>query len=482
MKPGIAHYIVQKVKNHFVFLFPDIPYWFIVDSLEKKAILQQLFQNIQECGMERGIKNLEAKGLLSQELKDFIETLKRAHVLNPPRKNLTKLAPELPRLAQVSVEVTKACNLACQHCSVAAGIARKDELSLQEIHAFLVEVVRLMKGRKEVVITGGEPFLRPDIFEILNICRNLGFKRILLLTNGTLLTQETGENLGQLNECIEAQNTQEKLVQRLHIQVSIDGIESTHDMIRGRNSWEKAVHGVKILRENNISTNIGMVLNNRNINDVGDVIELAGELGCSVGFSSMVKTGRASQNSIEPVPASRVVPFIRKFIEKDPIYLKYLANFPLSPFIIAFQNLIKFRYCGTGWATVYLDSGGNVYPCQIGATVPEFWTGNIRQTPFSQIWQHSLLLKQLRALHVDTLNEKCSQCEIRYFCGGGCRTEAYLSTSQLNGIDPKCIMGEKKECAWSALRIMIEYPHILEEVSELAIVRLMEDLFEEMGT
>ena len=478
---AIAYYVTQKVKDHFVFLFPDIPYWFIVDSVEKKIILQQLFQNIEEYGIKRGIKNME-EGLMSQEIEDLIETLERAHVLNPPPKKSIKPAPKLPRLAQVSVEVTKACNLFCQHCSVAAGVARKDEITLQEIQAFLGEVVRLMKGRKEVVITGGEPFVRSDIFDILEICQNLGFKRILLLTNGTLLTQKTGENLRQLNERIEAQNTPDKLVQRLHIQVSIDGTESTHDFIRGRNSWKKAVQGIKILIDNNISTNIGMVVNNCNINDVGEVIELAGEMGCSVGFSSMAKTGRASQEDIEPVPASRVVPFIMKYIEKDPIYLKYLANFPISPFIIAFQNLVKFRYCGTGWATVYLDSGGNVFPCQIGATVPEFRTGNIRQSTFSEIWQHSPLLKRLRTLHVDTLNEKCSHCDIRYFCGGGCRTEAYLSTHQLNGMDPKCIMGEKKECAQSALRIMIEYPRVLEEVSDLAIVRLMEDLFEEMGT
>ena len=483
MSARVVSFVVRKVENHYIFLFPDLPYWFMVDSEEKRNIIEQLFCSIQQHGsIDYAIRNFELQGPLPEGLKDLIETLKKAGVLEPSQKQNPKPVPKLPRIARVSVEVTADCNLTCQHCSVAAGIPRENELSLQEIRSFLTEVIQLMKGRKEVVITGGEPFLRTDIFEILEICHNLGFKRILFLTNVTLLTQEIGNSLRELNEKIEMQNKPEKLVQRLHVQVSIDGAETTHDSIRGKNSWKRAVQGIRILKDNNISTTIGMVLNNRNIDDIPQVIELAAEMECSVGFSSMVKTGRASEEELEPVSSSRAIPVIMEYLERDPVYLKYLTNFPCSPYIIAFQNLIKFRYCGTGWATVYLDSTGNIYPCQIGATIPEFKAGNIRERSFREIWQHAPILKKLRKIHVDTLNDQCRQCEIRYFCGGGCRSEAYLTTGHLNGMDPKCVMGENKETAWGALKMMVRYPQILEEVSELGIVRLMEDLFEEMDT
>ncbi len=481
MTTEVAPFVIHRIQNHFIFLFPDIPYWFMVDSKEKRDTLKQLFHDIRDTGMDQAIDAFKMQKRMSRELEDFIETLKNAGIFTPPHGQAARPVPQLPRMAQLSIEVTKACNLLCQHCSVAAGSPRENEITLKEIDAFLAEVIQLMKGRREIVVTGGEPFLREDIFEILEICHRLMFKRILLLTNGTLITKRVGEVLGELNDRIERQNTPDKLIQRLHIQVSIDGTEETHDSIRGQNSWKRAVRGIGFLKDNNISTTVGMVLNNHNIRDVGAVIKLAGEMECSVGFSSMVKTGRAKDKEIEPVPASRVIPVVMKFIEKDPLYLKYLANFPLSPYVIAFQNLIKFRYCGTGWATVYMDSSGDVYPCQIGATIPEFKLGSIRETPFRQIWQHSPLLRELRSLHVDTLNDQCSHCEIRYFCGGGCRTEAYLSTGRLNGMDPKCIMGEKKKCAWGALRLIVKHPRVLEEVSELAIVRLMEDLFEEMS-
>jgi radical SAM protein with 4Fe4S-binding SPASM domain len=478
----IIPFVVRRIENHYIFLFADIPYWFMVDSKEKHDTVIQLFDNIRQYGNTgEAIKNLHVTDQLSEELEDLITLLTKAGVFTSSPRQPPRPVPRLPRIAQVSIEVTTACNLTCQHCSVTAGPPQKNELTLQEIHTFLTEVVQLMKGRKEIVITGGEPLLRRDIFRILEICHNLKFKRILFLTNGTLLTKEMGETLGELNRRIEKQNTPGTLMQRLYVQVSIDGTEPTHDFIRGKPSWKKAVQGIKILKDNNISTTMGMVLNTCNIHDVEAVIELAKKLDCSVGFSSMVKTGRAAKEQLEPVSASSVIPVIMQYIERDPHYLKYLTNFPCSPYIIAFQNLIKFRYCGTGWATVYLNSTGDIFPCQIGATVPEFKAGNICETPFCEIWEHAPILKRLRRLHVDTLNEQCAQCEIRFFCGGGCRTEAYLNTGHIHGMDPKCLIGENKETAWGAFHMMVKYPQVLQEVSELGIVQLMEDLFEEMG-
>ena len=483
MSLQIAPFIVRKIENHYLFLFPDIPYWFTVDSQEKRDTVIWFLHRIQNLDtVDQNIRGLDTGGPYAKDLHDLFEALKKAQVLTPHMEKKGTPVPRIPRIAQVSVEVTKGCNLTCQHCSVAAGSPRENELSVSEINTLLREVIYLMKGRKEVVITGGEPFLRSDIFDILELGQSLGFKRILLLTNGTLIGEEIGEKLSELNQRIESQNTQETLKQQLSIQVSIDGREPTHDSIRGKNAWKRAINGIKILKEHDIFTSMAMVLNDKNIVDVPAVIELAGTLDCSLGFSSMVQTGRGGSGVLNSVNSSRVIPVVMEYMERDPRYIKYLANFPHSPYVIAFQNLIKFRYCGTGWATVYINSGGDVFPCQIGATVPEFKVGNIRQTSFTEIWEHAPLLKKLRNLHVDTLNEQCAACEIRYFCGGGCRTEAYLATGRLDGMSPKCLMGEYKQCAWGAFQLIVKYPQILEEVSELGIVRLMEGLFEEMAT
>lgn len=485
MTLNISFFLSKKIGQQYLFLFPNIPYWFIIDSEKEKNTLIEFFSNIHKYKtLNEALKKLGSK-LDLRELKDLLLKLEKVGVIGPQvqkRKGDYTPAPNLPRIAQISLEVTRACNLSCVHCSVTAGTSRTDELTLEEIERILKETVQLMKGRKEAVITGGEPFLRSDIFNILEICYNLKFKRILLLTNGTLINREIGKRLEELNNRIEKQNTPEKLIQRLHIQVSIDGNKSTHDHIRGPNAFNQTVNGIKILKRNNISTTLGMVVNNLNIDDVASVIELGAELNCGVGFSSMIKTGRAKDAAVKPVSAARVIPVIMEYLERDPAYIKYLANFPCSPYIIAYRNLIKFRYCGTGWATAYVDSAGDVYPCQIGATVPEFKAGNIRETSFKEIWQNAPILKEMRKLHVDNLNEECSTCEIRYFCGGGCRTQAYLDTGNLCGMDPKCTLGENKGTAWGAFRMVAEYPEILEEVSELGIVKLMEGLFQEMST
>lgn len=477
-------YITRKIENNYLFLFPDVPSWFMVDSEEKKMLVEEFLNHIQLYkDIEQEIQEYELQKQPEEDFKNLILTLKEVGALGPSgQKQPPKPVPMVPRIAQASVEVTRACNLTCQHCSVAAGKSRKDELTFEDIRAYLTEIIQLMKGRREVTITGGEPFLRSDIFKILGICSDLGFKRIMVLTNGTLIREDTGKKLGNLNKSIEEKNTPERLVQRLHVQVSIDGTEKTHDAIRGQNAWKRAVRGIKILKDNNIFTSLGMVVNRLNFNDVKGVIELAAELDCNVGFSSLIMTGRATERVLEPVPINKVIPIIINYLDQNPTHLKYLTNFPHSPYIIAFRNLIKFRYCGTGWATVYLDSGGNIYPCPLGATVPEFKAGNIREKPFLEIWQHAPILNRLRNLHVDTLNDRCAKCEIRYFCGGGCRTQAYLSTGKLDGIDPKCLLGENKGTAWGAFSLMVKYPQILEEISELGIVRLMEGLFEEVNT
>jgi radical SAM protein with 4Fe4S-binding SPASM domain len=477
-------YSVRKIEDQYLFLFPDVPYWFMVNSEEKRTLIEDFLDHSKlSANIDQEVQEFKERWQLGDDFEEFITDLKHAGVfLSPDEKSLPRPVPDLPRLAQVAMEVTKACNLTCKHCSISAGDPRAEELTLEELRSFLTEVITLMKGRKEVIITGGEPFMRSDIFETMEVCQALGFKRIVVLTNGTLIGERMGERLKELNERIEMKNTSKELVQRLHIQVSVDGLEKTHDFIRGRNTWKKAIRAARILRSNTIATSLGMVVSKLNFNDVEEVIKVAAALDCNIGFSSLIMTGRATEGILDPIPVNRVIPIIIDYLEQNPTHLKYLTNFPHSPYIIAFRNLIKFRYCGTGWATVYLDSEGHIYPCSLGATVPEFRAGNIRENSFHEIWQHSPILKKLRTLHVDTLNTQCSTCELRYFCGGGCRTQAYLSTRTLDGMDPKCIIGENKGTAWGAFRLMVKHPQILEEVSELGIVRLMEGLFEEMNT
>jgi len=132
MSKGNIYFIVRRIENHYLFLFPDIPYWFTVDSKEKREFIEQLFRTIHlQEDVDKGIQQFKLENPITEDFENLITMLKKAGIFDlrsqgqPPTP-----VPNLPRIAQVSVEVTKACNLTCQHCSVDAGIPREHELKI----------------------------------------------------------------------------------------------------------------------------------------------------------------------------------------------------------------------------------------------------------------------------------------------------------------------------------------------------------------
>ena len=102
------------------------------------------------------------------------------------------------------------------------------------------------------------------------------------------------------------------------------------------------------------------------------------------------------------------------------------------------SRCIKQRWCGTGKLTVTLNADGTILPCS-SLWKKEFVAGNIRKQKFSDIWLDSPVLKKLREIFpVENINDKCSKCIVRYWCGGGCRAEAYYVTHDLRSPSVEC--------------------------------------------
>lgn len=490
-RPLSGKYVLRKRENMTVFLFPDAPYWFINNDQITAKINQSI---VNLCDGRHYVAEIISSVAENFQLNysqamnyvmDFLNTLEKAGALvdNPDKKAklhtiINPPIPKTPHLAQASVILTQACNLRCKHCSVEAGSPLPNELTKEEISSLMKTVIQLMKARKEIVFTGGEPFLRKNLlFDLLDIADLLGFQRILLLTNGILIDSSTVHSLVEFNERFVRDKSKFK---EFVIQISVDGYKETHEWIRGKGTWERTINTVKALANTNITTSISMVVHKRNVEDVPKVLQLANNIGIPVGFSSICLTGRASKNKMQIIPIHKIVPILRSHMEKNPNYCKQVMQFPCSPYIITLRKLIRFKYCGTGWTTVYIDSNGDVYPCPLAATVPEkkFKAGNIREQPFIEIWRESLILKKLRTFSVDTINEKCAMCDVRYFCGGGCRTEAFLA-GDIRGCSPKCTMGEYRNMVWECIWLLAQFPQLYQEVSNLGIVKLLKSTFEE---
>ncbi|MBZ9577965.1 radical SAM protein [Patescibacteria group bacterium] len=175
------------------------------------------------------------------------------------------IAPEI-----IQISLTYRCNLRCKMCSIVDLLPRKEELSTGQIFHIIEEAADYTV--RKVVLTGGEPFLREDIFEICNYSHKKGLQNIIT-TNGMSIGSELADRI--INSKIN------------HIHFSIDGLGHTHDFFRGRGAFKKAIKAIKILmekRNNNGSLSIGIACTvmNRNVKELFKLVKLADELGADV--------------------------------------------------------------------------------------------------------------------------------------------------------------------------------------------------------
>ena len=337
-----------------------------------------------------------------------------------------------PRL--IAWELTNACNLACIHCRASAiKEPDPDELSIAEARHFLDELVEY---KPIIILTGGEPLLRADVFDIANYATGHGL-RVVLATNGTLLTHEIVRKLKEVG------------IQR--VSISIDGAgKNTHDVFRGEpGAFDAALGGIDILKKEGLSFQINTTITKRNLDEIPRIHELAIELGASAHhIFLLVPTGRGEEIESEEIPKEEYERVLNWFYDKSkesriqlkatcaPHYFRIMRQrakaegIRITPETHGLEAMTK--GCLGGSAFCFVSSKGDVYPC---GYLPAL-AGNIRQKPFKTIWEKSEVFNDLR--DSEKLKGKCGICEYRNVCGG-CRARAYASTGDYLDEEPYCM-------------------------------------------
>lgn len=359
-----------------------------------------------------------------------------------------KAFSEVRMMMILALETTAACNLRCVYCradAVESPAAR--ELSTGEVLALIEEVAPL---RPLLILSGGEPLLRLDIFEIAASASSCGI-RVALATNGTLLTPEVVDSI------IESGISR--------VSVSLDGATARkNDATRGAGSFDMAVRGIGHLR-GRVDFQINMTLTKRNYDQVGPMLDLAEKLGAiAVHFFFMVPTGRGREDDLldpdreeallfeiarerRPIEIqttcapqyARVVQQARELDEAPPEHVQ--ENGSMAPFAVPPSQSSglsstsgQFRRrtggCMAGKSFIFVSRTGEVYPCGYFKES----AGNIRDRGFMRIWETSDLLRDLRDAR---LGGKCGSCSYAKLCGG-CRARAYAMTGDYLQADPAC--------------------------------------------
>jgi len=351
--------------------------------------------------------------------------------------------PVLPHtLRMVAWEVTRSCNLACVHCrasSVHGPYA--GELTTAEGLKLLDDIAAFSKP--VIILTGGEPLLRADIYEVAAYGNNKGL-RMVLATNGTLVTEVIAGKM------IEAG------IQR--VSISIDGMDSqSHDSFRNvPGAFTGALAGIEAMKKAGLEFQINTTITKANLHQLEDIMDLAIRLGATAHhIFLLVPTGRGKEMAEQAISPADYEKTLNWFYEKSlscPIQLK--ATCAPHYYRIYHQRKKERGFRGKGQGATEKGTGsplhamtrgclGGISFCFIshmGQVQPcgylELDCGQLKEKGFEDIWNNSPIFKDLRNLN--HYKGKCGRCEFIKVCGG-CRARAYEITGDYLAEEPFCI-------------------------------------------
>jgi AdoMet-dependent heme synthase len=340
----------------------------------------------------------------------------------------------VPPLRLLAWETTRRCNLACLHCRAAAGSGPyPGELTTDEGVKLLDDLATM--GQVVVILTGGEPLLREDIFDLAAHGTGLGH-RMVMAVNGTLVTLAIATRLKEAG------------IQR--VSISIDGATAaSHDRLRAVNgAYAGALAGIAACKEAGLPFQINTTVTRANRTELPAIHALALELEAAAHHVFvLVPTGRGELIREELVSPEEYEATLRWLLDRQrdgklfikptcaPQYYRlwrqdaYDRGEKISPASHGMEAMTKGCLGGQGFA--FVSYKGEVQPCGY----LELAAGNVREMAFPEIWATSGLFQQLRG--VDEYHGKCRTCQYRKVCGG-CRARAYAMTGDVLGDDPIC--------------------------------------------
>lgn len=314
-------------------------------------------------------------------------------------------------LQSAYLHVTHHCNLNCIGCysAVDARNARRD-LTLDELRGIIDALADA--GCQHLVISGGEPFLRDDLPAIVAYVRERGIASVDVLTNGTAVTPE---RLAAIAPYVG------------RVSVSFDGPNAeAAPVIRHEPLFERLVAAVEMIREAGIAPHLIPTAHAGNIDALGEYAALADSLGATMNFSLLSAPAENDELSAVLPDDAALERLAQATLALSRDGVPVLSDTPVS------TRLMTTCGCGAGCAMVSVSADGEVFPCHMMHD-EVFSLGSLLEDP------GCLAARRAPAPRVGEL-VACSDCEIRYLCGGGCRARAYFATGGVEARDPYCAL------------------------------------------
>jgi len=348
--------------------------------------------------------------------------------------------------------VTRTCNLHCVHCYADAHDKEYEgELTTEEALRVIDDLAQF--GAPVILFSGGEPLLRPDLFQLIRYAKDKGIRGVLS-TNGTLITREVVRQLKEFGLS--------------YVGVSIDGPEPVHDRFRGKKgAFQEALQGIRNCLTEGIRVGVRMTLTKYNYEYIDDVFRLLEEEDIPRAcFYHLAYAGRGERlqekhrvdltGEETRVVVDKIFDFAqdlhRRGISKDiltvdnhtdGVYLYLRARCEQPERAEEIYRMLKWNGGNqSGVAVADIDNLGNVHADQFWST---YSFGNLRERPFSEIWTDTSdpvmrVLKDRRG----QIKGKCSKCPYFEICNGNLRVRAWSYYGDMWAEDPACYLSHEE--------------------------------------
>ncbi len=335
------------------------------------------------------------------------------HNINPSSDHL--LGP-----LTLHLELTDSCNLRCRHCSAGQLPRNKRMLTLEKLERLFKSMK--MIGTFRLGLTGGEPLLRDDLIDIIDLALVYGLSPCLT-TNGLLLTEEIAKELGKR--------------ELAWFNISLEGANpQTHDYIRGKGTFNKVLEKITMLSKY-CKFSLAFTIMKSNFHESRACARLADYVGAQAAvFRPLYPVGTASQHPELMLSFSEYLEALNDLAamekELNTSYIQFCNTHPWGPQTrIDSQSMVYGNFgCGAGNLVCSVSVSGDVSPCSY---LPSAWVaGNINEEPLEHIWSNSTVFKQIRSLKSNVL---CNKCESYQICRGGCRARALSMNNLINAPD-----------------------------------------------
>jgi AdoMet-dependent heme synthase len=322
---------------------------------------------------------------------------------SPQAENKERFVPLV-----MSWNVTRECNMKCSHCYINATDKKlKGELNTEEGKRLIDQICEV--SHPLLILSGGEPLLRRDIYELIEYGNSKGLK-MGLGSNGSLIDDKVAKKLKDAGIAT--------------VSISLDPhIPAQHDEFRGvEGAWQKAVDACKALRKHGVLVQVNTTLTHENYDQIDDIMSLAESVGVeNFHLFFLVPTGRGTKIAdISPQKYEDMITNTFAKVHKHtlnarpscaPQFMRIAQGMGLD-----MRQWIRGCIAGMHYCRIYPN--GDVTPCPYLPVK----LGNIREQSFKDIWFNSPVFKALR--NPDCLKGKCGACEFKQVCGG-CRARAY---------------------------------------------------------